>query len=86
MTNRQAITVLKKIIAVADKSSSGIKEIDGTDEEAIQTAIKALEKKKYGYWRSYGKLWECSECHEISCCTAGYCGCCGTRMMEYESR
>ena len=45
MTNRQAITVLKKIIAVANKSSSGIKEIDGTDEEAIQTAIKALAPK-----------------------------------------
>ena len=43
MTREEAKQVLRHIIQVADTSDCGIKEIDGTDEEALEMAIKALE-------------------------------------------
>lgn len=40
------IDTLRNIIKVSDRSDCGIKEIDGTDEDAIMFAINALEQIK----------------------------------------
>ena len=40
------IDTLRNIIKVSGKSDCGIKEIDGTDEDAIMFAINALEQIK----------------------------------------
>lgn len=38
---------------------------------------------KSGRWIRRGdNSWECSECHEISCCKGNYCVDCGARMDE----
>ena len=42
----------------------------------------------HGYWISYAEkyhdanynIWECSVCHENSCCEANYCPDCGAKM------
>ena len=36
---------------------------------------------KHGWWVKRGdNSWECSVCHEISCCNGNYCVDCGARM------
>ena len=41
--------------------------------------IKA--EPKYGRWIKRGdNSWECSVCHEISCCNGNYCVDCGAKM------
>ena len=38
-------------------------------------------KVKHGRWIKRGdNSWECSVCHEISCCNGNYCVDCGARM------
>lgn len=40
-----------------------------------------VEPVKHGHWINRGdNSWECSECHEISCCTGNYCVDCGAKM------
>lgn len=42
-------------------------------------------KVKHGRWIKRGdNSWECSVCHEISCCNGNYCVDCGARMDEVE--
>ena len=54
MTREEAVQVLRHIIQVADTSDCGIKEIDGIDEDALDMAIKALnrEPRITGKWTS----------------------------------
>ena len=43
------------------------------------------EPIKHGRWIKRGdNSWECSVCHEISCCNGNYCVDCGARMDEVE--
>ena len=43
------------------------------------------EPVKHGRWIKRGdNSWECSVCHEISCCNGNYCVDCGARMEEVE--
>lgn len=35
-----------------------------------------------GHWIKYGKLYQCSECKELSCCKGKFCNECGTKMVE----
>ena len=37
---------------------------------------------KTGHWIKYGKLYQCSECKELSCCQGKFCNECGTQMVE----
>lgn len=38
---------------------------------------------KHGRWIKVGdSSWECSICHEISCCNGNYCVDCGAQMMD----
>ena len=40
---------------------------------------------KHGRWIERGdNSWECSVCHEISCCNGNYCVDCGARKNEVE--
>lgn len=40
---------------------------------------------KHGRWIKRGdNSWECSVCHEISCCNGNYCVDCGAKMDEVE--
>ena len=49
------------------------------DEERYGEYIKV----KHGRWIKQGdNSWECSVCHEISCCNGNYCVDCGARMDE----
>ena len=43
------------------------------------------EPTKHGRWIERGdNSWECSVCHEISCCNGNYCVDCGARKNEVE--
>ena len=47
------------------------------DEERYGEYVKV----KHGRWIKRGdNSWECSVCHEISCCNGNYCVDCGARM------
>lgn len=52
--------------------------------QMVKQYIKALptaEPIKHGRWVKRGdNSWECSVCHEISCCNGNYCVDCGARM------
>lgn len=39
---------------------------------------------RYGHWINRDGQYECSECHNISCCRANYCPDCGSMMIEGE--
>ena len=41
---------------------------------------------KHGRWIRRGdNSWECSECHEISCCKGNYCVDCGAKMFDKDT-
>lgn len=43
-------------------------------------------KAKHGRWIKRGdNSWECSVCHEISCCNGSYCVDCGADMRGGEN-
>lgn len=47
-------------------------------------AVNAFEPK-HGQWIKRGdNSWECSVCHEISCCNGNYCVDCGAKMNGGE--
>ena len=49
----------------------------------LQPTVEA--EPKHGRWIKRGdNSWECSVCHEISCCNGNYCVDCGARMDEVE--
>ena len=37
-----------------------------------------------GHWIKYGKLYQCSECEELSCCQGKFCNECGAKMVEEQ--
>lgn len=39
---------------------------------------------RHGHWIDRDGQYECSECHNISCCRANYCPDCGSMMIEGE--
>ena len=47
MIIEEAVQTLKRIIQVADSHDTGVKEIDGIDEEAINMGIEALTAINY---------------------------------------
>lgn len=76
-------------------------EYDAEGIEALEMAIKALEKEpKSGHWEQYGDSWEdkfkCSECgkeqpkilcgEQIIGHWSDYCPNCGARMVESEDK
>ena len=47
--------------------------------------LPAIEPIKHGHWINRGdNCWECSECHELSCCVGNYCMDCGAKMEVME--
>lgn len=46
-------------------------------------AVEAVPVR-YGHWINRDGQYECSECHNISCCRANYCPDCGSMMIEGE--
>lgn len=51
--------------------------------KAICNNLKALDPQpKTGHWIKYGKLYQCSECKELSCCQGKFCNECGMKMVE----
>ena len=77
MTREEAIKVLN--------SSLELSYFDIT-KEALTMAIEALEQpeQKKGKWIDLGGVYECSVCHERSCCAGNYCPNCGAKMEEEE--
>ena len=58
-----------------------------SQEEMARKELKALpsvrqQEPKTGHWIKYGKLYQCSECKELSCCQGKFCNDCGARMVE----
>lgn len=45
-----------------------------------------LQEPKTGHWIKYGKLYQCSECKELSCCQGKFCNECGAQMIEPQER
>ena len=42
-----------------------------------------VQEVRHGRWIKRGdNSWECSVCHEISCCNGNFCVDCGARMEE----
>lgn len=39
---------------------------------------------RHGYWIDHDGQYECSECHNISCCKGNYCPDCGALMNGGE--
>ena len=63
----------------------------GTGKEAQGAWKRDIDKMptvdpvRHGHWINRGdNSWECSECHEISCCTGNYCVDCGAIMDEVK--
>lgn len=55
-------------------------------EHGYAKAKEEAELIKHGRWIKRGdNSWECSVCHEISCCNGNYCVDCGARMDEGEN-
>jgi hypothetical protein len=59
----------------------------GRHNNALSEVIKALpyvkpQEPKTGHWIKYGKLYQCSECEELSCCQGKFCNECGAKMVE----
>lgn len=55
----------------------------------LQRKIKALpsvKPQKTGYWIKYGRLYQCSECKELSCCQGNFCNECGAKMVDPQER
>ena len=53
--------------------------------DAIVDSQPTVESTKRGRWIKVGdSSWECSICHEVSCCNGNYCVDCGADMREVE--
>ena len=50
-------------------------------------SVPTIEAKpvRHGKWIDREGSWECSECHEISCCNGNYCPNCGAKMDGGEN-
>lgn len=59
-----------------------------TIEDAIYDGTLSIieaEPIRHGHWINRGdNSWECSKCHEISCCNGNYCVDCGARIEGVE--
>ena len=62
-----------------------------TEQEALVEIARQLKRMndraepKHGRWIKVGdSSWECSICHEVSCCNGNYCVDCGADMREVE--
>ena len=88
MTNEFAINILEQY----REKPTLINEIETVEEavwldEALAMGVQALKQKsKTGHWIKYGKLYQCSECKELSCCQGKFCNECGTKMIEPQER
>ena len=52
-------------------------------EDILRAPTIEAEPVKHGQWIKVGdSSWECSACHEVSCCKGNYCPDCGARMTE----
>ena len=52
----------------------------------LTQALAEAEPIKHGRWIKRGdNSWECSVCHEISCCNGNYCVDCGAKMDGAEN-
>ena len=52
----------------------------------LTQALAEAEPIKHGRWIKRGdNSWECSVCHEISCCNGNYCVDCGAKMDGGEN-
>ena len=52
----------------------------------LTQALAEAEPIKHGRWIKRGdNSWECSVCHEISCCNGNYCVDCGAQMDGGEN-
>ena len=52
--------------------------------EAIDSVPSIHPQPKTGHWIKYGKVYQCSECEELSCCQGKFCNECGTKMVELQ--
>ena len=83
MTRREARYRLILLLNAAN-DNTGEPLLLPEEEEAITTALEALKQpeQKQGKWIGLGEVFECSVCHERSCCTGNYCPDCGAKMEE----
>lgn len=55
-------------------------------EDGYKEAKEVFAPTKHGRWIKRGDdSWECSVCHEISCCNGNYCVDCGAKMDEVKN-
>lgn len=65
---------------------------DGDMNRTIRAAQRAIAQLpavdaapvRHGHWIDCDGQYECSECHNISCCKGKYCTDCGSMMIEGE--
>lgn len=50
--------------------------------QAVTDAPSAQPTQKKGKWIDLGRVYECSVCHERSCCAGNYCPDCGAGMEK----
>ena len=50
----------------------------------IKSLPPVKQEPKTGHWIKYGKLYQCSECKELSCCQGKFCNECGAKMVESQ--
>lgn len=71
-----------------------IQSSDGQDYVQLVDVLETVRRykpsvaipNKTGHWIKYGKLYQCSECKELSCCQGKFCNECGTKMVEPQER
>ena len=75
----------KAIGGVEDDTHKTLDTIQFCIDRIDEIEAEKIENIKHGRWIKRGVLsWECSVCHEISCCNGNYCVDCGARMDEVE--
>lgn len=71
-------------IMLIKKKSRKIEEAILCDVKGIINSAPTIEERKKGKWIDLGAVFECSVCHERSCCAGNYCSDCGADMRDEE--
>ena len=58
---------------------------ESVDVEDVKQLPPVKPQEKTGHWIKYGKLYQCSECKELSCCQGKFCNECGVRMESEKN-
>lgn len=91
MTNKEAIDILKNTAVVPDIHPDNV----GLWDNAIKTALEALEQQKVGEWiKEQGSIYKCSKCRNIldfdgvnaGRGDANFCPNCGAKMEDNNGK